>query len=171
MCHTIRGTTAGSRVGPDLTHLASRSTIAAGMLPNTIGNLGGWIMNRAIAQARQPHAAEPDFRARPAGPARLSGDSAMSLDPDRSQCELTEAEREQAAQLEHVWQRAHRLSRLVQGRASYHHRHALCRHRILLLPHRRTARGSDAAAARLPGIALPFGRQVQPVLHHARHAR
>jgi cytochrome c oxidase subunit II len=45
MCHTIRGTTAGSRVGPDLTHLASRSTIAAGMLPNTIGNLGGWIMN------------------------------------------------------------------------------------------------------------------------------
>jgi cytochrome c oxidase subunit 2 len=45
LCHTIRGTTAGSRVGPDLTHLASRSTIAAGMLPNTIGNLGGWIMN------------------------------------------------------------------------------------------------------------------------------
>jgi cytochrome c oxidase subunit 2 len=45
MCHTIRGTTAGSRIGPDLTHLASRSTIAAGMLPNTIGNLGGWIMN------------------------------------------------------------------------------------------------------------------------------
>jgi cytochrome c oxidase subunit 2 len=45
MCHTIRGTIAGSRVGPDLTHLASRSTIAAGMLPNTIGNLGGWIMN------------------------------------------------------------------------------------------------------------------------------
>lgn len=45
LCHTIRGTRAGSRVGPDLTHLASRSTIAAGMLPNTIGNLGGWILN------------------------------------------------------------------------------------------------------------------------------
>jgi cytochrome c oxidase subunit II len=45
LCHTIRGTTAGSNVGPDLTHLASRSTIAAGMLPNTIGNLGGWILN------------------------------------------------------------------------------------------------------------------------------
>jgi cytochrome c oxidase subunit 2 len=45
LCHTIRGTTAGSRVGPDLTHLISRSTIAAGTLPNTIGNLGGWIMN------------------------------------------------------------------------------------------------------------------------------
>lgn len=45
MCHTIRGTTAGSRVGPDLTHVASRSTIAAGELPNTVGNLAGWISN------------------------------------------------------------------------------------------------------------------------------
>ena len=45
MCHNVRGTTAASRVGPDLTHLASRSTIAAGMLPNNIGNLGGWILN------------------------------------------------------------------------------------------------------------------------------
>jgi len=42
-CHTIRGTTAGSRVGPDLTHLASRGTIAAGSLPNTRGHLAGWI--------------------------------------------------------------------------------------------------------------------------------
>ena len=47
MCHTIRGTTAGSRVGPDLTHLASRSTIAAGMLPNTSAILAGWITERA----------------------------------------------------------------------------------------------------------------------------
>ncbi len=45
MCHTIRGTMAGSRVGPDLTHLASRSTIAAATLPNTRGNLGGWIID------------------------------------------------------------------------------------------------------------------------------
>lgn len=43
MCHTIRGTNAGSRVGPDLTHLASRSTIAAGTLPNNPGSLAGWI--------------------------------------------------------------------------------------------------------------------------------
>ena len=33
MCHTIRGTSAGSRVGPDLTHLASRRMLAAGTLP------------------------------------------------------------------------------------------------------------------------------------------
>jgi cytochrome c oxidase subunit II len=56
MCHTIRGTTAGSHVGPDLTHLASRSTIAAGMLPNTIGNLAGWILN---AQALKPGSRMP----------------------------------------------------------------------------------------------------------------
>lgn len=56
LCHTIRGTSAGSRVGPDLTHLASRSTIAAGMLPNTVGNLGGWILN---AQSLKPGSRMP----------------------------------------------------------------------------------------------------------------
>jgi cytochrome c1 len=45
LCHTIRGTPALSRVGPDLTHLSSRKTIAAGTLPSTRGNLAGWILN------------------------------------------------------------------------------------------------------------------------------
>jgi cytochrome c oxidase subunit II len=45
MCHTIRGTMALSRVGPDLTHVASRRTIAAGTLPDTRGHLAGWILN------------------------------------------------------------------------------------------------------------------------------
>lgn len=44
LCHTIRGTRALATVGPDLTHLASRKTIA-GSLPNTRGNLAGWILN------------------------------------------------------------------------------------------------------------------------------
>jgi cytochrome c oxidase subunit II len=43
MCHSIQGTPAGSRIGPDLTHLASRRSIAGGTLPNTAGNLTGWI--------------------------------------------------------------------------------------------------------------------------------
>jgi cytochrome c oxidase subunit 2 len=43
LCHTIRGTTANGQVAPDLTHLASRLTIAAGTLPNNRGNLAGWI--------------------------------------------------------------------------------------------------------------------------------
>jgi cytochrome c oxidase subunit 2 len=45
LCHTIRGTEAGARVGPDLTHLKSRATIAAGTLHNERGQLGGWISN------------------------------------------------------------------------------------------------------------------------------
>lgn len=45
LCHTVRGTPAGGRLGPDLTHLASRRTLAAGLLPNTAGHLGGWISN------------------------------------------------------------------------------------------------------------------------------
>ncbi len=42
-CHTIRGTEAAGRAGPDLTHLAARHTIAAGTLENTSGNLYGWV--------------------------------------------------------------------------------------------------------------------------------
>jgi cytochrome c oxidase subunit 2 len=44
-CHTIRGTTAGSHVGPELTHVASRQTIAAATLPNTRAHLREWIGN------------------------------------------------------------------------------------------------------------------------------
>lgn len=45
-CHTIRGTTAQiGKTAPNLTHLASRSTIAAGILPNNAANLEKWIMN------------------------------------------------------------------------------------------------------------------------------
>lgn len=42
-CHAIRGTDADGDEGPDLTHFGSRQTIAAATLPNTRGNLGGWI--------------------------------------------------------------------------------------------------------------------------------
>ena len=45
MCHTISGTGAGGTIGPNLTHLASRRTIAAGTLPMTTGNLAGWILD------------------------------------------------------------------------------------------------------------------------------
>ncbi len=45
MCHTIRGTDAGSHVGPDLTHIAGRNMIAAETLPNTAGALAGWIVD------------------------------------------------------------------------------------------------------------------------------
>ncbi len=47
-CHAIKGTGAGGKTGPDLTHLASRSTIGAGVLTNTTANLAGWIINPQI---------------------------------------------------------------------------------------------------------------------------
>jgi len=42
-CHTVRGTAAGGRVGPDLTHVMSRQTIAAGTLPNVPGWIDAWV--------------------------------------------------------------------------------------------------------------------------------
>jgi cytochrome c oxidase subunit II len=45
LCHTIGGTPAGGRNGPNLTHLATRRTIAAGTVPNTRGHLAGWIID------------------------------------------------------------------------------------------------------------------------------
>ncbi|HEU4629075.1 MAG TPA: cytochrome c oxidase subunit II [Gemmatimonadaceae bacterium] len=47
-CHAIRGTPARGRLGPDLTHLASRRTLAAGTLSNTRGHLAGWIANPQV---------------------------------------------------------------------------------------------------------------------------
>ena len=44
-CHTIRGTQAGGEVGPDLTHLASRRTLAANTVLNTRGPLAGWVLD------------------------------------------------------------------------------------------------------------------------------
>jgi cytochrome c oxidase subunit 2 len=50
-CHAVRGTLAGGRAGPDLTHLASRTSIAAATLPFTRGALAAWIVD--------PHGTKP----------------------------------------------------------------------------------------------------------------
>jgi cytochrome c oxidase subunit 2 len=42
-CHSIRGTPAGGHVAPELTHVGSQRTIAAGTLPMSRGNLAAWI--------------------------------------------------------------------------------------------------------------------------------
>jgi cytochrome c oxidase subunit II len=44
-CHAVAGTVANGRFGPDLTHMMSRSTIAAGAAENTPENLGMWIQD------------------------------------------------------------------------------------------------------------------------------
>jgi cytochrome c oxidase subunit II len=46
-CHAITGTDAAARFGPDLTHVASRSTLAAGTLPNDARSMAAWIRNPA----------------------------------------------------------------------------------------------------------------------------
>jgi cytochrome c oxidase subunit 2 len=56
LCHAVRGTPAGGGLGPDLTHVASRLTLAAGTLPRAAGNLYGWI---ADPQAHKPGAKMP----------------------------------------------------------------------------------------------------------------
>ena len=45
LCHTIQGTEANGKTGPDLTHFASRRSIGAGTVPNRRGFLAGWIVD------------------------------------------------------------------------------------------------------------------------------
>jgi cytochrome c oxidase subunit 2 len=44
-CHAVNGTVATGRYGPDLTHLMTRATIAAGAAPNTRERLRAWVKN------------------------------------------------------------------------------------------------------------------------------
>jgi cytochrome c oxidase subunit II len=62
-CHTIRGTDAGSRVGPELTHVGSRQTLAAGTLPNTREHLRRWVSNPQLVKPgvrMPPNALSPE---------------------------------------------------------------------------------------------------------------
>lgn len=62
-CHRVRGTPASGRLGPDLTHLAARRTIAAGTLPTSDAGLGSWLRH---TQRAKPGAAMPAFHMVPA---------------------------------------------------------------------------------------------------------
>ncbi|TZG27298.1 cytochrome c oxidase subunit II [Sphingomonas montanisoli] len=68
-CHTVRGTPADGMAGPDLTHVGSRGTIGAGILPNNAGTLAGWI---ADSQAIKPGNRMPPYR-------QLSADDLRAL--------------------------------------------------------------------------------------------
>ncbi len=63
LCHTIAGTDARATVGPSLSHLASRMTLAAGTLENTRENLMSWIVN---PQALKPGVHMPPIPLKPA---------------------------------------------------------------------------------------------------------
>jgi cytochrome c oxidase subunit II len=45
LCHTVQGTPANGKTAPDLTHFATRRSIAAGTFPNRRGFLAGWILD------------------------------------------------------------------------------------------------------------------------------
>jgi cytochrome c oxidase subunit II len=62
MCHNIAGTPASGTVGPDLTHLASRRTLAAATMPMNEGNLYGWV---ADPQSIKPGTKMPTMNIEP----------------------------------------------------------------------------------------------------------
>lgn len=68
-CHRIAGTPANGLAGPDLTHIGSRRTLGAGILPNNRGTLTGWIAN---SQAIKPGNRMPPYTV-------LSGDDLRAL--------------------------------------------------------------------------------------------
>jgi cytochrome c oxidase subunit 2 len=76
LCHAIGGTPAGGVVGPNLTHLASRRTLAAGALPLDRGTLETWIIDP------QRHKPGTNMPAVPLQPQQLSDitDYLMTLD-------------------------------------------------------------------------------------------
>jgi cytochrome c oxidase subunit 2 len=61
-CHTLRGTPAQGRIGPDLTHFGSRHTLASLALTNTPDNLASWIRN---PQKAKPGAKMPGLNLTP----------------------------------------------------------------------------------------------------------
>ena len=58
-CHAISGLSTNGSAGPDLTHLAGRQTLGAGVLGNTTDNLALWLKN---PQAIKPGCLMPDFK-------------------------------------------------------------------------------------------------------------
>lgn len=68
-CHRVAGTEANGLAGPDLTHVGSRLTLGAGILPNNRGTLGGWISN---SQDIKPGNRMPPYQ-------MLSGEELLAL--------------------------------------------------------------------------------------------
>ncbi|HEY3053575.1 MAG TPA: c-type cytochrome [Thermoanaerobaculia bacterium] len=57
LCHSVRGVAVAEEpLGPDLTHVASRATLASGALPNHAGELAAWIVD---AETLKPGAGMP----------------------------------------------------------------------------------------------------------------
>ena len=71
VCHTVRGTDARGRLGPDLTHVAGRVALGAGVLRNDAATLAAWI---SASQHWKPGNLMPSFgHLAPAELERISG--------------------------------------------------------------------------------------------------
>ncbi|MGH9742635.1 MAG: cytochrome c oxidase subunit II [Candidatus Acidiferrum sp.] len=57
-CHAIEGTSANAQIGPNLTHVTSRETLAAGVITNTLDNMAKWLSN---PQTVKPECRMPNF--------------------------------------------------------------------------------------------------------------
>jgi cytochrome c oxidase subunit 2 len=57
-CHTVRGTPASGKIGPDLTHVGSRLSLGAGILPTTPETFAKWISQH---QTIKPENLMPPF--------------------------------------------------------------------------------------------------------------
>jgi cytochrome c oxidase subunit 2 len=75
-CHTVRGVTENGKVGPDLTHFGSRSTIGAATLPNNRDNLLAWLAN---PQSIKPGAGMPGYASLPEADRAALADYLMGL--------------------------------------------------------------------------------------------
>jgi cytochrome c oxidase subunit 2 len=62
-CHAVRGTEATGAIGPDLTHLADRATLGAGILANDHAGRIRWV---ATAETLKPGVHMPSFGMLPA---------------------------------------------------------------------------------------------------------
>ena len=76
-CHTIRGTDAQGKVGPDLTHVASRTSLGAGILPMTPRSMREWI---ATPDHVKPGVRMPSFAMLPDREIALIADYLMGLE-------------------------------------------------------------------------------------------
>lgn len=75
-CHTVRGVTENGKVGPDLTHFASRRTIGAGTLDNTRENLIAWL---TAPEHIKPGVGMPSYATLPTADRETIADYLMEL--------------------------------------------------------------------------------------------
>jgi cytochrome c oxidase subunit 2 len=172
-CHAVRGTEWQGRLGPDLSRIGSRLSLAAGALENHRGTLAGWIAARRTSSRATPcpptgapSRARTCWRWRPGSrgcadghcrPARGGRDAQPAAPPaggaGAAGGRLAHAARPRAA--DRVQQQPHRP--------------ALRRHRAAVLRAGRRARPHHPRAACLPGPDAGGPGDLQPGLHHARH--